>query len=143
MKMSNRKSDNYNFAIKIRHYGNDIEYVVVFDDFPNLIGAGSTVEEAIEEAKENLDVYINDCVENHIAYPAPSEFSFEKPIYSGKVSLRMSRSLHEKASLFADKEDVSLNSFINDAINHYILYLSTDSVLKLTNILIIEIFWIV
>ena len=56
--MSNKKSDNYNFSVKIRHYGNDIEYVVIFDDFPDLIGAGDTIEEAIQEAKENLEVYI-------------------------------------------------------------------------------------
>ena len=124
-----RSSGDYNFSVKTKNYDNEVEveYVVIFDDFPNLIGAGDTVEEAIQEAKENLDAYLNYCYENDVAVPEPTNFEFKQNVYSGKVTLRMSKSLHEKASLYADKEGVSLNAFINDAISNYMLDLEKQS----------------
>lgn len=59
---------NYNFSIKIdyRDYPKDKVYVVRYDDFPNVIGAGETIEEAIEEAQGNLEVYLDYCKENNL-----------------------------------------------------------------------------
>lgn len=126
--MIRKNSGDYNFSVKTKRYGDDIEYVVLFDDFPNLIGAGETIEEAIEEARNNLDVYINYCYENSIPVPEPTRFEFKQNIYSGKVTLRMSKSLHERATNNAEKEGVSLNSFVNEAIAFYISSLEKASI---------------
>ena len=115
-----RSSVDYNFSVKTKHYGDEVEYVVIFDDFPNLIGAGDTVEEAIQEGRENLDVYINYCYDHSIPLPPPSDYEIKRCDYSGKVTLRMSKALHERASITADIEGVSLNAFVNEAIANYI-----------------------
>ena len=122
-----RSSGDYNFSVKTKKYGDEIEYIVIFDDFPNLIGAGDTVEEAIQEARENLSAYINYCHENSISLPEPTNFEFKQNVFSGKVTLRMSKALHEKASIYADKEGVSLNAFINEAISNYMADLEKHS----------------
>lgn len=58
---------NYNFSVKIDYSGyGDKVYVVRYDDFPNVIGSGDTIEEAIEEAQGNLEVYFDYCKEKNI-----------------------------------------------------------------------------
>ena len=58
---------NYEFSIKIDYsdYGDKV-YVVRYTDFPNVIGSGDTIEEAIEEAQGNLEVYFDYCKEKNI-----------------------------------------------------------------------------
>ena len=125
-----RNSGDYSFSVKIRRYGDEIEYVAIFEDFPNLIGAGDTAEEAIKEGRENLDAYIDYCYDNSIPLPPPSDYEIKRCDYSGKVTLRMSKALHERAAISADIEGVSLNAFINDAISNYILVLEKRSFLE-------------
>lgn len=59
---------NYEFNVSIdyRDYPKDKVYVVRYKDFPNVIGAGESIEEAIAEAQGNLEVYLNYCKENNI-----------------------------------------------------------------------------
>lgn len=55
---------NYEFNVSIDYsdYGDKV-YVVRYTDFPNVIGSGDTIEEAIAEAQGNLEVYLNYCKE--------------------------------------------------------------------------------
>ena len=53
-----------------------------------------------------------------IEVPDPSIHDFES--YSGKVTLRMSKSLHQKVNDRARREGVSINSLLNEAIAEYI-----------------------
>lgn len=46
-------------------------------------------------------------------FPVPFEAEGE---YSGRVTLRITKSLHKSASLMADREGVSLNQFLNTVI---------------------------
>ncbi len=129
--MMRRNSRDYNFSVKKKMYGNDIEYVAIFDDFPNLIGAGDTPEEAIEEGMENLDAYINYCYENSIPVPEPTLFDYSDNEFSGKVTLRMSKALHQRATSIASSEGISLNSFLNEAIMDHILSVQQGAAFKL------------
>ena len=119
-------SGDYNFSVKKQNYNGEVEYLVIFDDFPNLIGAGKTIEEAIKEANDNLQAYIDYCEQNKIEYPCPSEYELKENFYSGKVTLRMSKNLHQLAVRYAEEEGVSLNSFINDSINEHISNLKVN-----------------
>ena len=49
--------NKYLFKIKIEEK-NQLEYVVSFIDYPNIIGSGNTIKAAIEEARDNLKVYL-------------------------------------------------------------------------------------
>lgn len=78
-------------------------------ELPDCIGAGDTIEEAlclVQEAKESLAEVAGQDGED-LAEPVP-------PVgeYSGKLTLRMPRSLHRRLSQMAVVEGISLNQFI-------------------------------
>lgn len=78
------------------------------------VGGGVTPEDAIEEAQENLEIYLNYMEENDCSLPDP----YEENQYSGKIALRVSKSVHKKLAQISEDEGISINSFINGAINH-------------------------
>lgn len=47
----------HSFEVTPTYSTGELQYVVRFTDYPNVIGAGDTVEEAIEEAEGNLEFY--------------------------------------------------------------------------------------
>lgn len=55
----------FRVCIEYSDYGDKV-YVIRYDYFPNIIGVGDTIEEAIEEAQGNLQVFFDYCEENHI-----------------------------------------------------------------------------
>ena len=78
------------------------------------VGQGDTAEEAVNELSENEAIWLETSKEVGIPIPAVQiEFPQE---YSGKMTLRVSPSVHQKAAECAKKEGISLNQYINDAI---------------------------
>lgn len=110
---------DYRFEVYTEYSGfGDKVYVAKYYDFDSVIGVGDTIEEAIKEAEENLEVYLEYCSENQVAIPSPS--IHEDVDYSGKVTLRMSKTLHKLVCERAEKEGVSINMFLNEAVNAYV-----------------------
>ena len=112
-----------NYSFTVTYEVNDLgkgEYLVVFNDCKNIIGTGDTIEEAINEAEGNLDAYLAFCEEEGIEPPHPSKFDWMND-YSGKITLRMPKSLHRDIAEYAEKDGLSLNSIINDAIRQYLM----------------------
>ena len=78
------------------------------------VGQGDTAEEAVQELEENEAVWLETAEEMGIPIPI---VQVEMPQeYSGKMTLRVSPSIHRTAAEFAKKEGISLNQYINDAI---------------------------
>ena len=96
----------------------ELEYVVKYFDLETVYGVGDTIQEAIEEAQGNLEVFLQFCADNNIEIPEPS--SHEDFEYSGKVTLRMPKSLHRLVDERAKEEGVSINLLLNNAISGYI-----------------------
>ena len=69
---------------------------------------GSTVDELEKGFKYMIDKHIKDCTVQNIA--------IEKS-YKGNLNIRLSPELHKKAVHNAALNGVSLNQYINDAIN--------------------------
>lgn len=88
-----------------------------FPDFGGVAGGGDTPEEAMKDAYENLEVMISYYLENNLNLPKISKD--EENEYSGRITLRMSNSLHAKIAKIAKKENVSLNSYICEAVSFY------------------------
>ena len=110
---------DYRFEVYTEYSGNkDKVFVVKYFDLDNVIGVGDTIEEAISEAKENLEVYLDYCKENNIIIPEPT--THDELDYSGKITVRMPKSLHKLVDERAQKEGVSINLLINDAISQYV-----------------------
>lgn len=94
------------------------QFIAEFREFEFCSGGGETVDEAIKEAKENLAIYIEEL--KAMGKPVPAPITDDDYKYSGKFTLRMSKSLHKKAALLAESEGVSLNSIIVEAVAEYI-----------------------
>ncbi|MBI4330818.1 MAG: type II toxin-antitoxin system HicB family antitoxin [Chloroflexi bacterium] len=80
-------------------------------EIPKLPGCkshGSTVEEAVQSVQEAKKDWIADSLEKGEPVPVP----METDAYSGRVLLRMSRSLHRALSLMAESEKLSLNQLM-------------------------------
>ena len=77
-----------------------IEWVAEYPDVKGCVGGGLTPEEALAEAKENLEILLEFLQENGKEVPKPSKLQAE---FSGKLSLRISKSLHAKVAKEAKK----------------------------------------
>jgi Uncharacterized conserved protein len=88
---------------------NGIEYIAEFPDLKGCAGSGETPEEALREAYENKEIYIETLKELGRKLPSPS---VKKDNFSGKLSLRMSSKLHQKINDIADEDGISTNQYI-------------------------------
>lgn len=95
--------------------GNNYWYAF-FPAVEGCVGGGKTPQEALNEAQESLNVMLEYLKEENIELPK----AYQENEYSGKISLRISKSTHKKVALMAAEEDVSINSFLNSAIECYV-----------------------
>lgn len=87
-----------------------------FPAIEGCVGGGSTAEEAIKEAEENLEIYLEYLESEGIGIPN----EYEDTSYSGKIALRVSKSTHKKLAEKSADEGVSVNMLINNAVEHYL-----------------------
>ena len=90
------------------------EWIAEFPDVKGCVGGGDTPEEAVCEAYENLEIHLEFLREEGLPIPMVSNNSIKS--YNGKISLRVSKSLHESLSKCAEEEGISNNQFIVEAI---------------------------
>lgn len=83
-------------------------------EIPDLSGCysdGETPEEALNNLKEAKEAWIKTALKRGQKVPLPST-SLDDVDYSGKFTLRLPKSLHRDLALSANKEDISLNTYI-------------------------------
>lgn len=90
------------------------EFVSKFPDVPGVVGGGTTPDESVKEAYENLAFHLECLKEDGCTLPEATQIPCDD--VSGKLNIRMSKTLHKKAKWAADLEGVSLNAFINEAV---------------------------
>ena len=83
-------------------------WIAEVPELPGCKSHGSTVEEAVKSVEEAKKDWVLDSLEKDEEVPVP----VERDSYSGKMLVRMSRSLHRSLSLIADAERLSLNQLI-------------------------------
>jgi antitoxin HicB len=83
-------------------------WVARFPELPGCVADGATPEEALIEAQAAKALWIETAVAQGQQIPHPQG----EPTYSGKFVLRLPRSLHEAAAERADREGISLNSYL-------------------------------
>ncbi len=82
-------------------------------ELPDVAEFAETREEVLDLALDTIESLQASAAEDGRPFPEPIEDEEE---YSGRVTLRMSKSLHRVAALRADAEGVSLNSFIAECV---------------------------
>jgi predicted RNase H-like HicB family nuclease len=100
------------YPFNIEWSEDDQEYIATTPSFPGLSAFGETEEEALREAKTALVGFI----ETHKAHNIPLPEPEGRPSFSGKLQVRLEKSLHRVAAQMARTEGVSLNTYITDAV---------------------------
>jgi antitoxin HicB len=81
-------------------------------EFPGCFGEGDTIEEAYKDLEGAAVSWIEARLSQGQEVPGP----FDNVDYSGNISLRLPRSIHKRAAILAERDRVSLNSFLLGAI---------------------------
>lgn len=87
-------------------------YVAFILEFPGCVAQGDTPEEAYRNLEAAAQSWIEAARDLGQAIPLPSS----EESYSGRVLLRLPRSLHRRAAELARRDRVSLNQFIVAAV---------------------------
>lgn len=77
-------------------------------ELPGCISQGMTLLEAVEMIEDAKRAWLESALEEGISIPEPET----APGYSGKLLVRMPKSLHESLARQAKKEGVSLNQLV-------------------------------
>ncbi len=99
---------NQKYSFNLRYSEADGGYIALCPEFPGLSAFGETAEEAIEEAKEALELFIETYEEENKPLPEPN---FSKD-YSGQIRVRLPKSLHQRLAMQAEDEGVSINTLL-------------------------------
>lgn len=90
----------------------DGSYTAQILEFPGCVAEGETPNEAMNDLDEAASSWIEVAIEQNDTIPEP----LANYGYSGKINLRIPKTIHKQAARFAQKDDVSLNQFFNSAI---------------------------
>ncbi len=81
-------------------------------EFPGCFAQGQTANEAFDNLEKAAKVWIEASLAQGLNIPSPTL----NQNYSGKIALRMPRSLHKRAAQMAARDATSLNQFLITAI---------------------------
>lgn len=101
----------YTISVRKESVEGEEFYVARITEFPDVEEYGDTFSEARELALETIRTSYELCSEENIAFPDPIDLR-KLSNASGRVTLRMPKSLHAKLTSEAMKEEVSLNQYI-------------------------------
>ncbi|WP_434516358.1 toxin-antitoxin system HicB family antitoxin [Dechloromonas sp. ARDL1] len=91
-------------------------YVASIMEFPGCVAEGDSADEALGNLERAAQSWIEVAVANGQHIREPIDFDG----CSGKLALRMPRTLHKQAAALAELEGCSLNQFIVTALAHYV-----------------------
>ena len=86
----------------------DGDYIAAVDELPGCVADGRSPNKAVENVREAMKSWMTSRAEAGLEIPEPRDASE----YSGKLVIRMPRSLHKKLSALAACEGASLNQHI-------------------------------
>ena len=135
-----KEAQRYPFDLSLVSFeAGDREFIATFKDYPDIIGSGVSAEEAMKEAYGNLAVYLEYLSDEGESIVPPSvKLPSEEP--SGRITLRMTKSLHAALIKRAEKEGMSVNSVANEALAKYLYqprqeaWANFDSLLRTVNL---------
>jgi len=84
----------------------DGNYFISYPDLPGCMGHGRTIQKAIKCAEKSKRLWIEVALERGMEVPEPAGN------YSGRLVLRMPKSLHRDLAMRARREGISLNQYL-------------------------------
>lgn len=121
---------DYTITVKGCYEDGSHVFKATVKELPHVLGVGDTYSEAYEMALEAIEGLREMAVDDGASFPEPAHDSYAGR--SGRVSLRLPKSLHRQATEVAEDEDVSLNQFLVTVITEAVarrsaITLPTDS----------------
>jgi predicted HicB family RNase H-like nuclease len=98
----------YSITIRKQSIDGKLYFVGTATEFPDVVVFEDTQEDAYREVIQVIESLKILSDENNNNFPSPAPLAEE---YSGRVTLRLSKSLHQKAAQFSVTEGVSLNQY--------------------------------
>ncbi len=86
-------------------------WVVESEDLKGCVAQGDTLAEALAQFEINEADWLDTATE--VGIPIPKQSIRELSEYSGKLSLRIPKSLHKELAYVAKREEVSINQLLN------------------------------
>ncbi|MDE8256921.1 toxin-antitoxin system HicB family antitoxin [Erysipelothrix rhusiopathiae] len=93
-----------------------IYWVAEYPSLPGVLGTDKDVEKAVLDLIENAKVHLEFLKE--IGSEIPSEDALIEDNFSGRLTVRTSKKTHARIAYAAAQEGVSINQWINEAINY-------------------------
>jgi predicted RNase H-like HicB family nuclease len=98
----------FKYSISIKWSDEDGGFIATVPELEGLSAFGETQEEAARELLEAGEAFIETMKKAGDALPEPSKAT----VYSGQTRLRMPKTLHARLAVEAEKENVSLNTYV-------------------------------
>ena len=109
MKRKSRGSrGEFQYSITLQWSDEDEAYIALVPEFPYASAFGDTPEQAVMEMKIAVGMFLEALAEEGRTPPEPRKI---QP-YSGELRVRFPRELHGRLALLAEREGMSLNSYI-------------------------------
>ena len=113
----NFDADMYTVTVRKENVDGDFYFVGRVSEFPNISSYEDTYDEARLMVIDSINSLHKIAIEDGVSFPEPIPSLDEE--YSGRVTLRMPKSLHAKIAQQAILEDVSVNQYLVTAIATY------------------------
>lgn len=101
---------NYEISYKILTDEDGVVHRLELKDLPGLVVYADSLEEGLEDLEEAKEIWFELQLELERFIPLPKQ---DRENYSGRITLRVAKSLHKDLALEAEKEGTSLNQYLN------------------------------
>lgn len=106
----------YNITVRRSEFEGDVCFEARVKELPDLAEYGDTFEEAYALATDAIETTAEVFAEKGKPMPVPQEVADD---YSGRVTLRLPKSLHRALAESAEDEGVSLNQHLVNVLAYY------------------------
>ena len=112
-------ASNYNITVRKGLFDGELCYEARVTELPDVTEYADSFDEAYALAIDTIDVTAEMFAAQGKAMPVPMVPADD---YSGRVTLRLAKSLHRSLAQAADREGVSLNQHLTNILNYYTGY---------------------
>ena len=109
----------YKCVISTQETSEGTIFISQYPAFKYVTGGGKTIDEAIDELDTMVALAIETMKVEGWPIPEP-DADINTQDYSGKLVLRLSRGLHRDLAQIAAEENVSLNTYMIEALSAYV-----------------------
>jgi antitoxin HicB len=109
----------YHVSVRSERDGDRSLWCATVDELPGCASRGSTPDQAVDQLRPAMESWLAAALAENREIPVPQGAAVESrttPSHKGRFLVRMPSSLHEQLARAAEREQVSLNRFVTDAL---------------------------